>query len=66
VCKKQKLVMKNSTEAELVTLADLLIEGELVEDFIMELGHLMDEDYVTDSHLVHQDNKSTLSLVTKG
>jgi len=47
VCKK------NSTEAELVALADLLLEGELVEHFIMELGYLMDEDLVTDVHLVH-------------
>jgi hypothetical protein len=67
VCRKQKIVTKNSTEAELVALADLLIEGELVEDFIMDLGHLMGSaDFVTDVHLVYQDNKSTLAIVTSG
>jgi hypothetical protein len=52
--------------AELVALADLLIEGEMVEDFIMELGHMMDTDFVTDVHLIYQDNKSTLTMVTTG
>jgi hypothetical protein len=67
VCHKQKIVTKNSTKAELVALADLLIEGELVEDFVMELGHLMgNTDFVTDVHLVYQDNKSTLAMVTTG
>ena len=64
VCRKQKIVTKNSTEAELVALADLLIEGELVEDFILELGHMMGKDFVTDVHLIYQDNKSTLAMVT--
>jgi len=65
VCRKQKIVTKISTEAELAALADLLIEGELVEDFIMELGHLMgNTDFVTDVHLVYQDNKSTFVMVT--
>jgi hypothetical protein len=66
VCCKQKIVTKNSTEAELVALADLLIEGEMVEDFIMELGHMMDTHFVTDIHLIYQDNKSTLTMVTTG
>jgi hypothetical protein len=66
VCKKQKIVTKNSTEAELVALADLLLEGELVEHFIMELGYLIEEDLVTDVHLIHQDNKSTITVVTTG
>jgi hypothetical protein len=52
VCRKQKIVTKNSTEAELVALADLLIEGELVEEFMMDLGHLMDDDFVTDVNLI--------------
>jgi hypothetical protein len=67
VCRKQKIVTKNSTEAELVALVNLLIEGELVEDFIMELSHLMGStDFVTNVHLVYQDNKSTLAMVMTG
>ncbi len=66
VCHKQKIVTKISTEAELVALADLLIEGEMVEDFIMELGHMMDTNFATDVHLIYQDNKSTLTMVTTG
>jgi hypothetical protein len=67
VCRKKKIVTKNSMEAEMVALANLLIEGELVEDFIMDLGHLMGAaDFITDVHLVYQNNKSTLAMVTTG
>jgi hypothetical protein len=66
VCKKQKIVTKNSTEAELVALSDLLLEGELIEQFIMNLGHLMKEDFLKDVQLIHQDNKSTITMVTSG
>ena len=66
VCKKQKIVTKNSTEAELVALSDLLLEGELIEQFIIELGRLMEEDFVKDIHLIHQDNKSTMTMVISG
>jgi len=66
VCRKQKIVTKNSTEAEFVALADLLIKGELVEDFVLELGHMMGMDFVTDVHLIYQDNKSTLAMVSMG
>jgi hypothetical protein len=66
VCKKQKIVTKNSTEAELVALSDLLLEGELIERFIIELGRLMEEDFVKDIHLIHQDNKSTMTMVISG
>jgi hypothetical protein len=65
-CRKQKLVTKDSTEAELVAVSDYLIEGELVEEFLMDLGVEFDEDIVTNVLLVHQDNTSTISLVTKG
>jgi hypothetical protein len=42
-------------------------EGEQVEDFLMDLGHLMGAtDFVTDVHLVYQDNKSTMAMVTTG
>jgi hypothetical protein len=53
-CQKQKIVTKNSTEAELVALSDYYQEGELVEDFLFELGSMMKEDLVTNVHLVLQ------------
>lgn len=65
-CRKQKLITKNSTEAELVALADHFEEGELIEMFLMDLGHLLDEDIITNVHLVCQDNQSTISLVKTG
>ena len=46
-CKKQKIVTKHLTESELVALADFLLEGELVGEFIMEMGTLMDDDFIT-------------------
>jgi hypothetical protein len=42
------------------------LEGELFEDFLMELSSMMSEDLVTNVHLVLQDNTSTITLVTKG
>jgi hypothetical protein len=65
-CRKQKLVTKSSTEAELVALSDYIIEGEMIEELVMNLGALMKEDLVTNVHLVHQDNMSTITLSTKG
>ncbi len=65
-CRKQKLITKNSTESELVALADHFEEGELIEMFLMDLGHLLDEDIITNVHLVCQDNQSTISLVKTG
>jgi hypothetical protein len=63
-CRKQKLITKNSTEAELVALSDYVLEGELIEDFLMDLGHLIDDDLVTNVHHVYQDNTSTIAIVT--
>jgi hypothetical protein len=66
-CRKQKLITKNSTEAELAVLADYVLEGKLIEDFLMDLGHLMDNDLVTYVHHVYQDNTSTITIVrTRG
>jgi hypothetical protein len=62
-CRKQFIVTKHSTEAELVTLLDNIIEGESVEEFRMDLGMLMDNDFVTNVHLVYQYNQSTIALV---
>jgi len=65
-CTKQKIITRNSTEAELVALSDYIGEGELIEDFLMELGHIMDDDLLTNVHLIYQDNQSTIALVQKG
>jgi hypothetical protein len=65
-CRKQRIVTKNSTEAELIALSDYIDEGTLLEDFIMELGMLFDEDIVDTPQVVFQDNKSTIELVDKG
>jgi hypothetical protein len=64
-CRKQKIVTKSSTEAELGVLSDYIIEGELIKDFLMELECMMGEDLVKKFHLVYQDSQSTISLVTK-
>jgi hypothetical protein len=62
-CKKQKVVTKNSTEAELVVLSDYKLEGELVEELIIDLGTLMDDIFVTNVDLVYQDNQNTIAMV---
>jgi hypothetical protein len=49
-----------------VALADYMLEGELIEDFLMDLGQLMDDDLVTNVHHVHQDNTSTITTVKTG
>ncbi len=38
----------------------------MIEELVMNLGVLMKEDLVTNVHLVHQDNMSTITLSTKG
>ncbi len=53
-CRKQKIVAKSSMEAELVALSDHIIETELIKDILMELGHMMGEDLVTNVHIVRQ------------
>jgi hypothetical protein len=65
-CRKQKLITKNSTEVELVALAHYVLEGELIKDFLMDLGHLMSDDLVTNVHHVYQDNTSTITIVKTG
>jgi hypothetical protein len=65
-CRKQRLVTLNSTEAELVALSDYIEEGELVEGLLADLGILMMEDFVTETHVVYQDNQSTIKIVMNG
>jgi hypothetical protein len=45
--------MKSSKEAELVAVSNYILEGELVEEFIIDLGAMMGYDSVTNVHLVY-------------
>ena len=57
---KQKMVSKDSTEAELVGLTDR-VDGVLrLDEFMRKQGHNMDLPEI------YQDNQSTICLVTKG
>jgi hypothetical protein len=66
ICRKQKIVSKDSTEAELVALSNLLVEVEAVQELLDNLSNLMGEKLMTGRLTVYQDNTSTISLVTKG
>lgn len=57
---KQKLVTRNSTEAELVALTDMVYEVQNIHDFMTEQG------YLVSAPTMHQDNTSTIHLATKG
>jgi len=46
-----------------VALSDYLTEGELIEDFLMDMGTMMNEDLVMNVHLVFQDNQHAIALV---
>jgi len=65
-CRKQKIITRNSTEAELVALSDHILEGELIEGFVLDMGALCDIEVLDNVHLVYQDNKPTITIVTKG
>lgn len=62
-CQKQKIITKSSTEAELVALTDYLAKGELVKEFLMDMGSLLEEDLITNVHQVYQDNQPAIMLV---
>jgi hypothetical protein len=66
ICRKQKIVSKDSTEAELVALSDLLIEVEAVQELLDNLSELMGLKLTMERMKVYQDNTSTISLVTRG
>jgi hypothetical protein len=55
---KQKIVSKDSTEAELVALTDM-VDGSLkLEEFMIEQGHVMQMT------TIRQDNTSTITIAT--
>jgi hypothetical protein len=57
---KQKLVTKSSTEAELVGLSDGLSHVLWTKNFLQSQG------YANGPAIIHQDNKSTITLAEKG
>jgi hypothetical protein len=57
---KQKLVTKSSSEAELVAFSDEVSEG------IDSMYFLQEQGYTVPPVTVHQDNKSTITLASKG
>jgi len=65
-CRKQKIITLNSTEAELVALSDHIQEGELIKEFLFDMGALCDIPVMDNVHLVYQDNKPTITMVATG
>jgi len=65
-CRKHKIITRNSTEAELVALSDHIQEGELIEEFLLDMSALCDFEVLDNVHLVYQDNKPTITIVTTG
>jgi hypothetical protein len=57
---KQKIVTKDSTESELVGLSDKFLDVIQCNDFLRSQGYEMGPP------VVHQDNQSAITLVTKG
>jgi len=58
--------MRNSTEAELVALSDHIQEGELIKGFLQDMEVLCNIEILNNVHLVYQDNKPTITIVTNG
>ena len=57
---KQKCIARDSTEAELIALSDIILDVEWHADWFLEQGYNMGKP------TVFQDNTSTISLVTQG
>ena len=58
--RKQKIVTKGITEAEVVALSEHAVEADLTTEFLKEQG------VQVKTPIVYQDNASTITLVTKG
>ena len=61
ISKKQTMIAKDSTDAELISASDLIKYGEQCDEFMREQGETNMRIPV-----VYQDNQSTISLITKG
>ena len=59
VSKKQKIATKDSTEAELVALSDMIEKTEWAHEYLKEQG------YDVKVPLIYEDNTSTITLVKK-
>ena len=57
---KQKIVTRDSTEAEIVGCSDFVIEAVSLTEFLNELG------FSTTRPVVFQDNQSAILMMTKG
>jgi len=58
--KKQRLATKDSTEAELVAVSDMIREVEKANDYLHEQGIELERP------VIYQDNMSTITLVSEG
>ena len=58
--KKQGLVTKSSTEAELVAISDMLSMVIWTREFLQDQGYTMAPG------IIYQDNKSTIAMVNRG
>jgi hypothetical protein len=58
--RKQKCAARDSTEAELVALSDMVLDVGWHDEWYREQG------YQFEKPLIYQDNTSTITLVTKG
>ena len=60
ISKKHKMGTKDSTEAELVTASDHIVEGELIHEFLEEQGFKLER------LLLLQDNAAVISMLVNG
>ncbi len=49
-----------------MALSDHIQEGELIEEFLLDMSALCDFEVLDNVHLVYQDNKPTITIVTTG
>ena len=58
---KQKLVTRSSSESKLVCASDMLNEGLMQRDFIID-----EQGYKCGPVILHQDNMSTIKMISNG
>jgi hypothetical protein len=65
-CRKQKIITRSSTEAELMALSDHIQEGKLMEEFLVDMSTLCNIGIMGQTQVIYQDNQPTIIIVTKG